>query len=609
MVFSGYFLPLRAKILPLRAKLLYSYSVAYIIKAHQNKNETEKNTMKKLISLISAAAVLAVGSTATMIHSRADMKVETADFAVSLDRSSRPSAYCRNADGSAVSESYSSSENFCISGMAQGNASLLVYNDMPAYCIGNHLQNAPTSLSQVTKLSDIPYDSEEYGAIFRMAAAGASTGTTEYGLNSTDLCYVTQCAVRTWLYGLNADTFAFFDENGDYNEALTNEFRRILSTADETSVPFTTDIMIDSSLSSAEKIYTEDKCYFRYGPFFPYSEFTELPYYSITETNPDENVILSPFSELGTAESVTEYQSDEQFYVYINSTYENEVVLEITSETQISRYNPVVYLSGDENYQNIFQLSITDNEEKLSGLLALRNTDTFGDLKLNKKFIADNNEISDIKLISQPRFTVKNEEGKYISGIQSDKGIVFDHFSAEPVEFALSSESEIFISGLPVGEYKIYEITGADGYMARETEIEITNTCELNTCIFINESVTTTTEITTTEAPVTTTTSTEITSAETSVTTDTAPVEFTFTVTSETPYNSEITENSETEISESSVSEETTIASVHTVPKFSAPRITGTPKTGDTRFPVTALFTVMTLAAAVITSLKFTGRH
>ena len=70
--------------------------------------ETEKNTMKKFIALISSLIVLGAAGAGTMLHSKADMKIETAEFSVSADRSQRPSSYCRNADRSPVSRDYSS---------------------------------------------------------------------------------------------------------------------------------------------------------------------------------------------------------------------------------------------------------------------------------------------------------------------------------------------------------------------------------------------------------------------------------------------------------------------------------------------------------------------
>lgn len=558
--------------------------------------------MKKLITVITSLIVIAAAGKAAQLHSKADMKVETADFSVSSDRSHRPSAYCRMADGSPVGENISTSENFCISGMADGNMSLLTYDGLPAYCIGLHTQNAPTALMQVTKLSDIPYNSDEYGAVFRMAAAGASTGTTAYGLSDTDLYYVTQCAVRCYLYGTGSENLAFFDDNGNLNTDMTNEFHRISSAAYETYIPYEPVLTIDQSAAYDEKTFTDDKCFFRYGPFYVYSEYTDIPGYSISASETDGWSVITPLSELTDTESVYEYTADTPFYVYINSAYEEEIALEITSEKNVTRYDPTVYLAGSENCQDIFQLRITSSDETMYGNIILKNTDTTGDLKVSKHFMADNTEISDKYLISQPRFAIKNEKDKYISGIQSDSKIVFDHFSEEPVEYALSSASEIYVSGLPVGEYRIFEIQGASGFEARETEVMIYNSVELDVCDFINESITTTTVTTPAE---TTTTATETTTGtETSATSVTVPETFTVTVTEET-FGTDITEYFETEtVSESTAeeSEEYSQISLNT-PSVSVPRVPGTPKTGDNRFPVSILIPLMTLSASI--ALKF----
>lgn len=541
--------------------------------------------MKKIISVIISSVVLTALGTGTMLHSKADMKIEKASFSVSADRSHRPSAYCRNADGSAISHDYSSSDNFCISQYANGNATIMSYDSFPAYCIGNHLQNAPVSLMQATRCSDIPYDSEEYGAIFRIASAGASSGTTEYGLDETDLYYVTQCAVRTYLYGISPDSLAFYDDNGNLNEAMTNDFIRISNAANETYIPFESIIETDSSESSAVPVYTEDKCFYRYGPFYTYSEYTDFDTYTVEIRNTDSPVIISAMSDIISTESETRFESDYPFYVFIDASYEEEITLDLNAETTVTKYDPTVYLSDDQNYQNIFQIRITDSNELLSGELSLKNTDTKGDIQLNKKFIAENTEIYDLDLISQPRFSIKNEYGKYINGIQSDGKIIFDHFSEEPSEFSLTSDSVIYVSGLPAGEYTICEIKGANGYEARDAEIIINNTAELNTCEIVNESIVTTTEITTSET----------TASET-----TADTEITIILTTAT-YMTNIAETTTPEIITSETTSETQTLSTHpvTVKTPSNPRIPHSPKTGDSR-KIYFLLVMITLSGIVI---------
>jgi len=570
--------------------------------------------MKKLITALSVAAVLATSGVLTMLHSKADMKVETSSFCVSMDRSVKPSAYCRQSDGSPVSRELSSSENFCITGSANGHMTSLTCEGLPAYCIGTHRQNAPSSLMQVTRLSDIPYDSAEYGAIFRMAAAGASTGHTEYGLNGYDLYYVTQCAVRSYLYNLNPDSLAFYDETGNYNESMTEEYRRIFRASSEESAPFESTLIISGGDCEPEKEYTEDKCYFRYGPYIPYSEFTDFACYTITGAEDNPNVIISAEEDISTADPETEYSSGTPFYVYLDSAYEEEITLNINSETHISRYDPTVYLAANSSFQSIFQLRIQDYDELLAGNLTLKNTNTSGDIQLDKKFLASDSEINDINLIAQPRFTVKNENGKYVSGISSDGIIIFDHFSDEPVEYALSADSEIYISGLPVGEYSIYEIKGAEGYEARESEIFISNTHDINTCEFINESVTTTTTAVTTTVTTTPVSTTPLSTtseySETTVTSVTTMPEITFTLNSETTFITDITEESKTEtetVTSTGITSDTTAEVSINTPRMnivsvktpSVPRLPGTPKTGDSRYPLPFILAAMSLAAVV----------
>lgn len=545
--------------------------------------------MKKIFALISSVVVLCAVGAGTALHSKADMKVETADFSVSADRSQRPSSYCRNADGSPVSSDYSSSENFCISQYANGNETVMSYDGYPAYCIGNHLQNAPTSLMQATRCSDIPYDDPEYAAIFRIAAAGASSGRTDYSLSSTDLYYVTQCAIRGYLYGIAPESLAFFYEDGTLNDNMTNEFFRISYAAREEYIPFSSELKTASSDEAPVQVFTDEKCYFRYGPFQPYSEYTDISYYTL-ECDAEENVIISAFSDFVASESKTEFQSDLPFYVYIDSTYTEEVNISINSEAHVTRYNPTVYLSSDAAFQNIFQISITDADERLSGELRLVNTDTTGDIRLNKKFLADNMELNDLSLISQPRFSVKNQNGKYVCGIQSDGKIIFDHFSAEPVEFALTSDSIIYISGLPVGEYTVCEIKGADGFEALNSEITLSNTIELNTCEIINESI-----ITTTTAAVTTTVTENTTVSETTTASD-----ITFTLPETTVLLTNITEEvfSETTAETTEESTETSPSIKYSNP--SNPKIPHSPKTGDNRYPGSALIVLLTVSGLIV---------
>lgn len=557
--------------------------------------------MKKFIALISSLIVLGAAGAGTILHSKADMKIETAEFSVSADRSQRPSSYCRNSDGSPVSRDYSSSDNFCISQYAEGNETIMSYDGYPAYCIGSHLQNAPTSLMQATRYSDIPYDDPEYAAIFRIAAAGASSGRTDYNLNSTDLYYVTQCAVRGYLYGIAPESLAFFYDDGTLNDAMTNEFFRISYAAYEEYIPFSSELKTTSSDEAPVQIFTDEKCYFRYGPFQPYSEYTDISYYTL-ECGAEENVIISAFGDFIPAESETEFQSECPFYVYIDSTYTEEVNITINSEAHVTRYNPTVYLASDTAFQNIFQINITEADEQLSGELKLVNTDTTGDIRVNKKFIADNIEINDLSLISQPRFSVKNQDGNYVYGIQTDGKIIFDHFSSEPVEFALTSDSVINISGLPVGEYTVCEIKGADGFEAQNAEIAISNTIELNTCVIINESIITTT----TTAPVTTTVEETTTVAETTTPSEsTTPYDITFTLPETTVLLTNITEEvfSETTVETTEESKETSpletlFSNRYTRP--SNPKIPHSPKTGDSRYPVSALTAFFAVSGLVV---------
>ncbi len=590
--------------------------------------------MKKSLSVIITVAVLAAGSTAFALKPKADVKTETTSFSVSSDRSRAPSAYCRRSDGSPVGSEYSTSDNFCICGSAMGNASILTYDGLPAYCIGDHIQNSPVSLMQVTKLTDIPYDSEDYGAVFRMASGGASTGTTYYGLNETDLYYVTQCAIRTWLYDMEPDSLAFFDADGNYHEGMSEEFRRIYNTAYDEPDPECTGIITDDSGAETKTVYYGDKCFFRYGPFVPYAENADIEYYEINYSSDDAEAVITPFGDLINLNSENRYNAETPFYVYLNAAYSGELELEITSEIHTEKYSPVVYLSSDDRYQDIFQIQMTDFNEELFGYYSLSNSDNTGSIKLNKRFLAGEADICDSSLISQPRFTVKNSDGKYISGIQCDGVVIFDHFSDTPVEYALTENSDICISGLPLGEYTAYEVKGAEGYEALECEIPVNNTYATDICNFVNVSVTTTAattpEVTTTteevttavttaetttetvsETPVTETTedvttdSTTVTTVTTTVSTSVTGTETTFeeitlTLPTEVTYMSEITETHETEKVTTSETENTSETHQVSRKQRSDSRISATPKTGESGFPAAAVLVLMAFSAAAV---------
>lgn len=594
----------------------------------ENNTKRWRITMKKTITIISAAAVLLAVIAGTTIKARADMKVETTSFSVTADRSRKPGAYCRNADGTPISTDYSTCDNFCISQYADGNASIMSYDGAPAFCIGTHQQNAPYSLIDVEKRSDIPFDDPAYAMIFRIAAAGSSTGTSAYGLNDADLYYVTQCAIRAHLYNIPTENLAFFDENGNRNDAMTAEFIRLRQAAEQSPAVTPAELVLYDEYAEAVPVYIEDSCYYRYGPYYTYNTQTEISYYTVNISEENEHIFVSSDQSPSVTENTSGFSASDAFYIYIDAVYTEEAAFTINTETVVTDYSPTVYIAYDKSYQDIFQLKISEQPKNISTELKLKNTNTTGEIMLNKRFIADELDITDASLISQPRFTIKNTAGKYVSGIISNGKIIFDHFSNEPVEYALSSDSTLYISGLPTGEYYISEVQGAKGYTAENAEISINNTHELDTCEIINVSETTTVittpVVTTTEALTTTGTTTscettssvtseavtsisttETTSEETTVSNTTAP-EITITLPEETTLMTDITKTYETATS----TETTTTASVkapevqpvQTVHVFTpkSTRIPYSPSTGDASGYLRTVFLIICASSALI---------
>lgn len=574
------------------------------------KKNGEKN-MKKIISIITAAGVISAIGAATIMHSKANVKMEKTSFTVTSDRTRTPSAHCKNADGSGVGREYSTSDSFCICKSAKGNMSYLSYDGIPAYCIGRHNQNAPLSATEVIKYTDIPYDSEKYGAVFRIASAGASTGTTEYGLNENDLYYVTQCALRSYLYNLPLEYFAFFNPDGSYNESMTLEYRRLLNAVNEPSIPEFYTISTDDSLAYTEQIIIDNRPYLRYGPYSVYSPETEITNYTV-KTDNNDNAHISVSEDIFSDSDYYEFNSNEAFYIFIDSAYQDEINVSVNSDIYRKKCEPVVFVSNNDTIQDIFQIKLTDTNEHLSCELKLQNRDNTGDVQLNKKFIADGTDIYDIALIEQPRFSIKSENGLYINGVQTSEKIIFDHFSEEPVLFSLNADSTLSVSGLPTGNYFICEVEGAEGYTAELPEILVNNTPELNTCEIINVSETTpvitTTEVTTTE---TTTETTTDTTTDTTTEITTSPNISTFTIT-ESSFMTEITTPEETTVTTFSTTPETTVETTCTTTVSKSvsttritplkPKLPSAPKTGESGYTIYVL--IMSLSSSAVIALK-----
>lgn len=556
----------------------------------------------KLISI--AIATLSLIGITTAIHSKADIKVEETNFSVIADRTNKPSAYCRNSDGSLIDENYSNSGNFCICCCAKGNTTIMSFDNDFAYCIGKHWQDAPTALTQVDKNFDIPLDQPEYASIFSIAAAGASSGTSLYGLNSTDLYYVTQCAIRSSLYGIPAENLAFYDENGIYNENMTAEFIRLRQTESEIIIPDEKIIEINTEFSDTTQVMIDNHLYYCYGPFFPEVYDTNFEEYYVNFTSEEQYSFISDTRNAYQTDNINQFPSDIPFFIYADALYQDDISVNINTNVFTTYYEPLIYVAHDKTYQDIAQIHITQKPTLISTELSVKNNETVGNLLINKKFIDDCIEVSDTFLISQPRFSIRHISGKYIVGTLINGHIVFNRFSDEPTEFSLNFDSTLFIENLPAGEYYICEVEGADEYIAEIPELLIENNSEDNIVDFINKKerpeITTTICTTTSyEMEITTTEDIEITEITTSTNYITTEYLLTESTPEETTFENIITQPV-------IVTEKITPSTSYKAPVQSTQykrNISSSPHTGESG--VTIFAAIFAMTASAVLALKF----
>ena len=448
--------------------------------------------MKKLIPIFVLITLIVTTGAIKVLRSDADVKIEKTHLSVEADRSQPPSAYCKNADGSLLGWEYSNSGYLCIDCNFHGNVNIMSYEGNIAYCIGHHNQKSPTSYTQADKYTDIPLDSPEYSAILSAAAAGASGENGIYGLSRTDICYVTQCAIRSIVYGIPSENLAFFDADNNYNAAMTDEFRHLRQAANQPLQPKQAVLELDATGVSAKPYYINGFCYYRYGPYHPISPEHELNEYTVSYNGKASEIFASDISEPSDITQTHIFNSASSFYIFLNAKYQETVAVTITADTVVKTYSPTVYLSYDSGYQNIAQLKIYDSLINLKNEFTLQNYNTTGEIIITKKFLSEQTQISDTELISQPRFTVRCSNNQYVNGIYSNGKIIFDSFTDIPIEYSLNADnSSLCISELPIGEYFICETKGADGFYAQIPEISILNTGGTVTTDYINYQQTT----------------------------------------------------------------------------------------------------------------------
>lgn len=427
--------------------------------------------MKKLLYILPVSVILIIMAFAFSLHSKAELQTEDIPFSLESQKGIKPSAYCINSDGTKLSDEYSYSGYFCIPGNSDDSINLMIYEGEYAYCIGTHSQKSPLSVTDAVKCTEISLDDANYQKY--ISALFAGTGENIFGLNETDMYYITQCALRTIRYNLPEDMMAFFSEDGTENKEMTSEYHRILSESKNVYSPEEKQILINSSESIKSLKIENNKPYVLYGP---YSAQADFEYDSLTvSTNDTENSILL-INQNGTIfQNTMDIQSGEEFYVMIDPLLESECTVSITAEILSSGSVPVLYLAKDDNYQDILQLKRYVKDDIVTADMTLKNENTHGKLTIKKIFEDSGVQLTDKALYKKPRFTIKlASEELYANGIYTDEGFIFTSFSDFPVEFYLDeNKGSLDISGLPAAEYIISESKGAEGFYTEENEKEI----------------------------------------------------------------------------------------------------------------------------------------
>ncbi|MDO5561048.1 MAG: hypothetical protein Q4F95_15840 [Oscillospiraceae bacterium] len=502
--------------------------------------------MKKFLAVIFLLIIVLTSGAFTIWKLRADITVESADFSVTIDTGTSPSAYCMCADGSMMPYEYSNSGYLCIDKNLYGHINHMTFEGEPVYCIGRHTQRSPGSTTTVDKCSDIPLDSPEYAAVFSAANAGASHMKGIYGLSEYDMYYVTACALRSIVYGISPDSAAFYDTNHNYNEAMTNEYRHLLECSAQPVRQTSSKIRFNTDGICAVQVTADDKCYYRYGPYNPEADEPADNTYNLSVSVPDSVCFISCDPEAHNSSSCTSYNFGDSFYVYINASYTDNVSISVKAALNTTDYYPVVYLAADSSYQNIARLSVSENTVTNETQLVLSNSNTCGDLRITKKFMDNGESITEPGLSDEPRFTIQTADNLYVAGTFEDGVLTYESYTPFKTEYGLNTQSnDLIVKNLPVGEYIINESKGAEGYVAEIDTISVCNTAFEDEVVFINnaihEETTTvcTTDITQLTSPTELTSETTLTSEQTTQLT---------TINTDTPSQSQVSAASSTPV-------------------------------------------------------------
>ena len=439
--------------------------------------------MKKLLYVIPISVILILLTAALSLHSKAEMQTEDIPFSLESKKGIHPSAYCMNSNGTKLSDEYSYSGYFCIPGNSDDSINLMIYEGEYAYCIGTHSQKSPFSVTDAVKCTEISYDDANYQQYISTLTAASES---KYGLNETDMYYITQCAIRTIRYGLPEDMMAFFTPDGNLNTEMTNEYKRILSESHTVYSQEDKHISIDNSNSEKILKLKNNEPYISYGPYYANADFLyDTLSLSLKENNKDIVLINQDGTEFN---NEMEIGAGEAFYVMIHHHLETDCTITITASLSTVESTPVLYLAKDDKYQNIIQIRKAEKTNIISDDLTIHNENTHGTLTIQKRFEDSGIQITDKELYREPRFTVRlSTEEKYANGIYTDEGIIFTSFSDTPVEFALNENTgNIVISDLPEANYIISESQGANGYYSEENEKEIVFNSDECTVTFIN---------------------------------------------------------------------------------------------------------------------------
>lgn len=440
--------------------------------------------MKKYLTIPIITIIILLFTAVFCIHSKAEMQTEDIPFSLESQKGITPSAYCINADGTRLSDEYSYSGYFCIPGKSDDSINIMIYEGDYAYCIGTHKQKSPLSVTDAVKCTQIDNDDEKYRQLISALYAGTSENPNN--LSNTDMYYITQCALRTIRYNLPEDMLAFYDTDGNPNEQMTSEYKRILSASHNRDTVMSGNISVNDKASVRCLKIIDNTPFYLYGPFYPEADFN-CESFSVTAEENNNNILLTD-SNFTIHNEELKLQTGEAFYVMLNSKLEKEINISVRAMSGYTEYIPVVYLAKNDSYQDIIQLKKEEKTHITETKLNLRNSDVPGTLTIHKIFKENEIPLEDHDLFKQPRFTVKlASENLYAGGINTNNGIEFSSFSETPTEFSLDEKTGTFtLYGLPTGEYIICESQGADGYDPENAEQTISVNSQKSELTFVN---------------------------------------------------------------------------------------------------------------------------